>query len=216
MVAAQGLILGCWSGRLGRSESSRKRPLGTLETGKLTPVPAIALNVSPGTPPISSETGPGTVTLRPSTTADAPIIFRIESDSEGRHMAAFGGEDSDLLAVFQSRWERMLSDKAVLARIVLWNDRVVGSVLQFQLFEKPSIAYWIERGFWGKGIATRGLGIFLREYHVRPLYARVARDNLASQKVLENCGFKCIGEDKGFARFRGTEIEELIYQLLSS
>ncbi len=128
-------------------------------------------------------------------------------------MAAFGGEESDSQAAFQTRWERMLSDTAVLARTVLWNGRIVGSVLQFELFQKPSVAYWIGREFWGRGIATRALAALLRESPVRPLYARVAKDNLASRKVLENCGFKMSGEDRGFARFRGAEIEELIYQL---
>jgi RimJ/RimL family protein N-acetyltransferase len=128
-------------------------------------------------------------------------------------MAAFGGEDSDSEAAFQARWERMLSDRAVLARTVLWNGKIVGSVLQFELFKKPSVAYWIDREFWGRNIATRALAEFLRETPARPLYARVAKDNLASRKVLENCGFKMIGEDRGFARFRGTETEELIYQL---
>jgi RimJ/RimL family protein N-acetyltransferase len=103
-----------------------------------------------------------------------------------------------------------------MARTVLWNGQVAGSVLQFQLFERPSVAYWIDREFWGRGIATRALRAFLRECLVRPLIARVAEDNLASRKIVENCGFRISGEDKGFARFRGAEIEELIYCLQSS
>jgi RimJ/RimL family protein N-acetyltransferase len=95
---------------------------------------------------------------------------------------------------------------------VLWNAQIVGSVHQFPLFQKPSVSYWISREVWGKGIATRALEALLRESAVRPLYARVAEDNLASRKVLEKCGFRVVGEDKGFARFRGAEIKELIYQ----
>jgi RimJ/RimL family protein N-acetyltransferase len=160
-----------------------------------------------------SEPGTGTVTLRPSTPADAQALFRIESDPEARHMAAFGGEDSDSQEAFQTRWERMLSDRTVLARTVLWDGQIVGSAIQFELFQKPSVAYWIGREFWGRGIATRALAALLRESPVRPLYARVAKDNLASRKVLENCGFKVSGEGRGFARYRGAEIEELIYRL---
>jgi RimJ/RimL family protein N-acetyltransferase len=160
-----------------------------------------------------SEPGTGTVTLRPSTPADARALFRIESDPEARHMAAFGGEDSDSQEAFQTRWERMLSDRTVLARTVLWDGQIVGSAIQFELFQKPSVAYWIDREFWGRGIATRALAALLRESPVRPLYARVAKDNLASRKVLENCGFKVSEEDRSFARYRGAEIEELIYRL---
>jgi RimJ/RimL family protein N-acetyltransferase len=128
-------------------------------------------------------------------------------------MAAFGSEDSDSPVAFQARWGRMLDNKKASARTVLWNGQVVGSVLQFELFQKPSVAYWIDRGFWGRGIATRALTIFLREYLGRPLSARVSKDNLGSWKVLENCGFNRSGEDTGFARFRDAEIEELVYQL---
>jgi RimJ/RimL family protein N-acetyltransferase len=165
---------------------------------------------------VPSTIEPGTVTLRPSTPADGPMIFRIESDPRARHMAAFGGKDSDSEAAFQERWERILADRAALNRTVLWNGRPVGYVAQFQLFEKPSVAYWIDREFWGRGIATRALTMFLRDCPIRPLYARVATDNLASRKVLENCGFKRVGVDQGFASFRGSVIEELVYQLQGS
>lgn len=128
-------------------------------------------------------------------------------------MAAFGGEDSDSLDAFQSRWERMIRDRSVRVRTVLWNGEIVGWVGQFELFQKPSVAYWIDREFWGRGIATRALLALLAESPVRPMYARVAKDNVASRRVLEKCGFKLSGEEKGFARYRGVEVEELIYQL---
>jgi RimJ/RimL family protein N-acetyltransferase len=156
---------------------------------------------------------PGTVTLRPSTPADAPVMFQIESDPGARWMAAFGGDDADSPAAYQTRWERILADRTVLARTILWNGQIVGSVHQFPLFQKPSVSYWISREFWGRGIATRALGAFLRETGVRPLYARVAEDNLGSRKVLENCGFRRVGEAKGLAHFRGVETRELIYEL---
>jgi RimJ/RimL family protein N-acetyltransferase len=47
----------------------------------------------------------------------------------------------------------------------------------------------------------------------RPLYARVAKDNIASIRVLEKCGFTIYGEDKGFSNARGVEVEELILKL---
>ena len=45
------------------------------------------------------------------------------------------------------------------------------------------------------------------------MYARVAKDNLGSQRVLQKCGFVIIGEDKGFANARAQEIEELLLVL---
>ena len=65
----------------------------------------------------------------------------------------------------------------------------------------------------GQGIATTALNNFLKIELTRPIYGRVAFDNLGSQKVLEKCGFIKIGTDKGFANARQTEIEEFIYKL---
>jgi RimJ/RimL family protein N-acetyltransferase len=46
-----------------------------------------------------------------------------------------------------------------------------------------------------------------------PIYAQVAKDNLASWRVLEKCGFRVIDEASGYANARGEEIEELILVL---
>ena len=48
---------------------------------------------------------------------------------------------------------------------------------------------------------------------VRPLYARAAKDNIGSRRVLEKCGFAVVGEDKGYAHVRGEEIEEVVLRL---
>ena len=50
----------------------------------------------------------------------------------------------------------------------------------------------------------------------RPIYGRAAKDNVASIRVMENCGFRISGYDKGFANARGEEIEEAILELPES
>jgi L-amino acid N-acyltransferase YncA len=40
-----------------------------------------------------------------------------------------------------------------------------------------------------------------------------AKDNVASLRVLEKCGFTVVGYEKGFANARGEEIEEVILEL---
>jgi RimJ/RimL family protein N-acetyltransferase len=59
----------------------------------------------------------------------------------------------------------------------------------------------------------RSFKLLLTNVKVRPLYARVVKDNIASLRVLEKCGFARIGEDKGFANARGEEVEEFILRL---
>lgn len=85
--------------------------------------------------------------------------------------------------------------------------------MSFEQFGTPEVSYWIGREFWGKGIATRALSELLGHVKMRPLYARAAKDNIASLRVLQKCGFTICGEDKGFASARGEEIEEFILVL---
>ncbi|MDX6482371.1 MAG: hypothetical protein QOE95_142, partial [Gaiellaceae bacterium] len=40
-----------------------------------------------------------------------------------------------------------------------------------------------------------------------------AKDNVASLRVLEKCGFKIVGEGKGFSNARGEEVEEFLLEL---
>lgn len=71
----------------------------------------------------------------------------------------------------------------------------------------------VDSKFWGLGIASKALDKFLTLETQRPIFGRVAFDNIGSQKVLEKCGFVKIGSDKGFANARQMKIEEFIYKL---
>jgi RimJ/RimL family protein N-acetyltransferase len=63
------------------------------------------------------------------------------------------------------------------------------------------------------GIATKALAVFLSAVKARPLYARAAKDNIASLRVLEKCGFTITGYERGFANARGEEVEEVVLEL---
>ncbi len=98
-------------------------------------------------------------------------------------------------------------------RTILVDDVVAGHIVRHHWFADPEISYWLGREFWRQGVATKALLAFLDEAKDRPLYARVAKDNLASIRVLEKCGFLQTGEDKGFSNARGEEVEEFILTL---
>ena len=57
------------------------------------------------------------------------------------------------------------------------------------------LGYWLERDYWGRGVATRALVAFLAHETVRPLYAYVAKHNIGSLRVLEKCGFTIYREE---------------------
>lgn len=150
--------------------------------------------------------------LRAVQPSDLPIFFEHQLDPEANQMAAFTAKDPTDREAFMAHWTKILASEAV-NRTILFDGEVVGNVACFEFLGQPTVAYWLGKQFWGRGIATRALGVFLAEIETRPLYARVAKDNLASCRVLTKCGFTIIGEDRGFANARGREIEEFILRL---
>jgi len=94
-----------------------------------------------------------------------------------------------------AHWNRILKDESVVKKTVIFEDEVAGNVASFLHAGERKVGYWIGREFWGRGIATRTLAEFLRLEARRPLYADVARHNVASIRVLKNCGFRITGEE---------------------
>ena len=153
------------------------------------------------------------VILRPTTESDLPSFFEHQLDPEANRMAAFTAKDPDNRSAFMAHWGKILDDEGITVQTILFDGQIAGHIAYFQQFGKPSISYWIDRGHWGKGVATEALRQFLAQLVTRPLYARAAKDNLGSLRVLEKCGFRICGADKGFSHARGEEVEEYILEL---
>ena len=148
---------------------------------------------------------------------DLPLFFDFQLDPDANHMAAFIARDPTDRVAFTAHWNKILAEPTNIIRTIVWDGKVVGSVSSYVESGKPEVTYWIGSAHWGKGIATRALTAFLAQANpTRPIYARVAKDNLGSRRVLEKCGFQVIGETKGFANARGEEIEELVLELLAN
>lgn len=116
-------------------------------------------------------------------------------------------------AAYINKYTKLLADPTVNNQTILLDNIIVGSIAKFVMQGDTEITYWIDRKYWGQGIATKALKELLKMETTRPIVGRVAFDNFGSQKVLEKCGFVKIGTDKGFASTRGTEIEEYTYEL---
>ena len=162
---------------------------------------------------IEKSLGTGGVLLRDVIAGDLPIFFEQQLDPAANHMAAFTAKDPPDRDAFTAKWTRVLGDDTITIKTILFEGRVAGHIASFEQFGKPEITYWIGKEYWGKGIATKALSEFLVSLKVRPLYARAAKDNIASLRVLEKCGFTICSHDKGFANARGEEIEEFILEL---
>ncbi|MCX5242099.1 GNAT family N-acetyltransferase [Streptomyces prunicolor] len=153
------------------------------------------------------------VSLRPVHDSDLPVFFRQMNDPESLRMAAFTAKDPTDRDAFDAHWKRIRAAADVLNRTILADGDVVGSVAVYGEPDEREVTYWIDRTYWGKGIATAALRDLLAEAPERPVYARVAADNAGSRRVLEKCGFRVTGHDRGFANARGEEIDELVLTL---
>ena len=161
-----------------------------------------------------SEPLEGTPFVREVIEEDISTFFDQQRDATANYMAAFTAKEPTNRAAFLARWERIRSDATVIARTIVINSQVAGHVMSYEEAGRCEVTYWLGKEYWGKGIATRALAEFLAEVNrSRPTYARAAKDNTGSLRVLEKCGFTLIGEARGFANARGKEIDEVLLEL---
>jgi RimJ/RimL family protein N-acetyltransferase len=125
-------------------------------------------------------------------------------------MAAFPARDRE---AFTAHWTKILDDMSVTAKAILFNGQLAGNIVSFQQSGTSKVGYWIGKDYWGKGIATKALSQFLGHVGVRPLYAHVAKQNVASIRVLEKCGFTICGEGRDPSSAGGEAVEEFVLKL---
>ena len=141
----------------------------------------------------STQISAGDVGLRPVVESDLPLFYEHQRDPEATHMAAFPARDHD---AFMAHWRKIvMADDATIVRTILVEGEVAGNVLSWEHDGIREVGYWIGKPFWGQGIATRALTLYLELVPMRPLHAHVAAHNRGSIRVLEKCGFKISGPE---------------------
>ena len=153
------------------------------------------------------------VGLRPIDDSDLDVLFGLMRDPASVRMAAFTAENPDDRTAFDAHMAKVRRLPGATNRAVTVDGRLVGSIASFVVDGDTEVTYWIDRSFWGQGIAGRALALLLESVRVRPVFARAASDNVGSLKVLQRAGFAIIGTATGFANARGKEIEETILRL---
>ena len=132
------------------------------------------------------------IRLRDVEASDLPLFFEHQRDPVAVAMVAFRSRDR---AEFDQHWAKLLANESNLKKTVVVDDQVVGNIGSWTADGKREVGYWIDRNFWGRGIATKALSDFLRLEPIRPLHAGVATHNAASIRVLQKCGFAVIGSE---------------------
>ncbi len=150
------------------------------------------------------------VRLRDVVDDDVPLFFTFHADPDSARMAGVPLREHE---AFMQHWVRIRADENTMIRTILADDRVAGYVLSFVRHGAREVGYWIDRAFWGRGIATDALRAFLAIDRSRPLCARIAKHNAGSLRVATRCGFVVTGEDLQLPEVDPEQIEEFILTL---
>lgn len=118
---------------------------------------------------------------------DLEVFFQHENDPEAVRRSKFPPREHD---AFMAHWAgRILGDPTVLVRTVTVGGETAGNIVAWWQEDRRFIGYVLGQPYWGRGVGTAALGLFLREETVRPLYADPYGGNTGSVRLLERHGF---------------------------
>ncbi len=141
------------------------------------------------------------IRLRDVEDGDLDALYEYQHEPESSAMAAVPSRERE---AFMAHAAKIRADERTIYKTIVLDGQVVGDLVCFGESPAREVGYRIGRTYWGQGIATRALALFLAEMPERPLHATVAQHNPASRRVLEKCGFVLTGEaveDDGVAVF---------------
>ena len=132
------------------------------------------------------------VLLREVVDDDLLVLLAYEHDPEAVRRSRFTPRPRD---AFLMHWrERVLGDPDSLVRAVTVDAEVAGNIVSWTAEDgRRFVGYWLGRPYWGRGVGTRALGLFLELEPVRPLYADPFSGNTASVRLLRRHGFEPVG-----------------------
>ncbi|WP_405141851.1 GNAT family N-acetyltransferase [Sphaerisporangium sp. NBC_01403] len=129
--------------------------------------------------------------LRAVDEADLEVFLEQEHDPEAVRRSKFPPRERE---AFMTHWTtRILGDPTVLVRAVIVDGELAGNIVSWWEQERRFIGYWYGRAFWGRGIGSTAMMLFLQEEKTRPLYADPYVGNTGSVRLLEKCGFQRTG-----------------------
>ncbi|WP_248504307.1 GNAT family N-acetyltransferase [Streptomyces sp. D2-8] len=131
------------------------------------------------------------VRLRDVVEADLEDLLAYEHDPEAVRRSRFTPRPRD---AFLRHWKtKVLGDDTVFVQAVTVDGEVAGSVVAWWDGDRRFLGYWLGRPYWGRGIGSRALALFLDREQNRPLYADPAGGNTGSVRLLEKHGFQRTG-----------------------
>src|SRR6476620_6168535 len=117
------------------------------------------------------------ISLRRTTREDLDTLFLFQRDPEACYLAAFTSKDPDDKEAYINKYAKFIDDPSIHMCTIRLEDKIIGSISKFVLFDEAEITYWIDKPYWGQGYGTDALTRFLQIEPTRPLKGRTAFDN---------------------------------------
>lgn len=111
------------------------------------------------------------ITIREVASSDLETFYEYQLDPEAIRMAAFVCEDPKDKVAFDARWKKSLNSSQNTNRTVVAEGQVAGHISCYPHGENMEVTYWLEREFWGSGLATQALNRMLHLVVDRPIFA---------------------------------------------
>jgi RimJ/RimL family protein N-acetyltransferase len=131
------------------------------------------------------------VRLREVEPADLEVFLAQEHDPEAVRRSKFPPRERER---FMTHWRtRVLGDPENLVRTVTVDGEPAGNLIAWWEEDRRFLGYWLGRSYWGRGIGSRALTLFLEQERHRPLHADPVTTNTGSVRLLEKHGFRRAG-----------------------
>ncbi len=114
------------------------------------------------------------ITLTKTEKDDLDAFFQFQLDKEANYLAAFTSKDPNDKVAYIEKYTKFLTDLTINMRTIKVGNEIAGSISKFIMEGDAEITYWIDKNFWGKGVASTALKKFLTIENTRPIFARVA------------------------------------------
>src|SRR5690606_33075999 len=151
------------------------------------------------------------VRLREVKSCDLPVFYEHQCDPEANRLAATYPRSRE---AFDAHWVNIRESPSLFVRAILLEEVPAGYVCCFRCDHQTLVGYWLGRGYWGRGVATRALALLAAQVSDRLLHARVNVANAASVRVLEKCGFQVVGYQYAPGDEHFAECEEAVLKLM--
>ncbi|MBP2201425.1 RimJ/RimL family protein N-acetyltransferase [Methanococcus voltae] len=132
---------------------------------------------------------------------DCKLLFDWRNDPEVRNNS---GDSSELVYNNHKEWffNALKNKDVVILLAINDNSEEVGQVRLNISKSQGIISISLDKSFRGNGYGTyiikKASSIFLNNFHIKSIIAKIRKENLASVKSFEKAGYKYLREEGGF------------------